>query len=366
MLAREGTRLSADTMAPAGPRSNGGASAHGCVRREPARPFPALTGAVASPAPSPHPRSVPGSWSLPGPRPGSSCSPSSASRTLSSLAEAALKLLRLSCPRSQDPAAEPSLPVGSGFSEATLFRERKGDLKGTDVPAINLDVLECNLGELRCIPVPRHVPGGRVLLPPPRPARLDTFLSTDVLFAFLPVYCSAAIQRLLCGRKGKRGTKARNQPHGREMVMRAREGKRRRPARLCRRRSVCRRLGLRAAPGERAGAGVQQPSRERSEPPWALPAERPSGIRGEPPTRTRDVKLRVIEGSGSCVCPGRGVGTAQFIPLLCTGADPPHTCAPETQPGEGALPPPRGLQPEPPTRSRSSKVWMRIGGQGRQ
>lgn len=208
-------------------------------------------------------------------------------------------------------------------------------------------------------PVPRHVPGGRVSLPPPRPARLDTFLSTDVLFAFLPVYCSAAIQRLLCGRKGKRGTKARNQPHGREMVMRAREGKRRWSPRLCRRRSVCRRLGLRAAPGERAGAGVQQPSRERSEPPWALPAERPSGIRGEPPMRTRDVKLRVIEGSGSCVCPGWGVGTARFVPLLCTGADPPHTCAPETQPGEGALPPPRGLQPEPPTRSRSSKVWMR-------
>lgn len=44
VLAREGTHLSADTMAPAGPRSNGGASAHGCVRREPARPFPALTG----------------------------------------------------------------------------------------------------------------------------------------------------------------------------------------------------------------------------------------------------------------------------------------------------------------------------------
>lgn len=171
-------------------------------------------------------------------------------------------------------------------------------------------------------PRPPPCPWGAGLAPPARPARLDTFLSTDVLFAFLPVYCSAAIQRLLCGRKGKRGTKARNQPHGREMVMRAREGKCRRPARLCRRRSVCRCLGLRAAPGERAGAGVQQPSRERSEPPWALPAERPSGVRGEPPTRTRDVKLQVIEGSGSCVCPRWGVGTARFS--LCSALGPTH------------------------------------------
>lgn len=57
-----------------------------------------------------------------------------------------------------------------------------------------------------------------------RPAHLNAFLSTDVLFTFLPVYCSAAIQRLLCGRKGKRGTKAHNQSHRKEMVMRAHEG----------------------------------------------------------------------------------------------------------------------------------------------